>query len=635
MADDPSSVALPLSPLIVATLNNTDIKDVSMPETEMKNRQEMANFMLNDDAHNTTNCDGKTLLSGTCSATAPPLFSLFAAHNNIIKDVHISENSSKKGQKLSNKSISDIDIQDQDNNIQGDNNTSLPDAPLEFLAVASLARPSFANNSLKEGTKSRDACGQGKSTLREVRQKLANCSISTDATDKEAISAPALSHNKLLNHNKGDQNQQQSQQSIPFIKILNIITGKVPFPHPNTSNTNHTLVMDEEHLKDNNSTRLSTPAAVAPSTCSDHSNISSSDGTTRGAWTAVSPKKKRSKKATEHSITLQAQGRHPNSPIERYNHPQPVTKRISFGLPTNPYATSKPTTKVSAINQVPNSGGVSTRSPLVGNNKLEGIVSQSFLCLTVDNSSQQGNDKNILQTIRSIIKIILHSADSLSVIPPAYQDVPAIRGNKELPTRDNVKLMHRYMHQALMSPTYFSGKLLVGHLNGHTIHTEEVTTAIKTSYPAVQISLDKFGLSKIVNLRVLCGTFQQESRQALTKLLEAALHKPGSLPIPLKVTWESIYTRGEHQPASTKAHFIKSRMEDMAWATLALYKLYGSNITEYDPLRPLVRFIHMSALKSSDNATRKVITHQLQFLKSTCMASFKKHLSIGQQYPAS
>ena len=116
----------------------------------------------------------------------------------------------------------------------------------------------------------------------------------------EAMSAPSLSHTKLLNHNKEDQNQQHSQQSIPFIKISDIITGKVPFPHPNTSNTKHTLVMDEEHLKANNFTRLSTPAAVAPSTCSDHSNDSSSDGTTKGAWTAVSPKKKRSKKATEH-----------------------------------------------------------------------------------------------------------------------------------------------------------------------------------------------------------------------------------------------------------------------------------------------------------------------------------------------
>ena len=211
MADDPSSVALPLSPLIVVTLNNTDIKNVSMPETEMKNRQEMANFMLNDDTHSkTTNCDGKTKLPGACSAAACPLFSLFAAHNNIIKDVHISENSSKKGPKLSNKSIPDVDVQDQDNNMQRNGNTSLPDAPLEFLAAAPLTRSSFANNSLKEGIKSKDACGLGKSTIREVRKKSANSSLSKDATDMEAMSAPPLSHIKMLNHNKEDQNQQQS-----------------------------------------------------------------------------------------------------------------------------------------------------------------------------------------------------------------------------------------------------------------------------------------------------------------------------------------------------------------------------------------------------------------------------------------
>ena len=157
-----------------------------------------------------------------------------------------------------------------------------PDAPLESLAAAPLARPSFANNSLKEGIKSKDACGQGKSTIREVRKKSANSSLSTDATDMEAMSAPPLLHIKLLNHNKKDKNQQQSQQSIPFIKILDIITGKVPFPHPNTSNTKHTLVMNEEHLKANNFTRLSTSAAVDPSTHSDHSNDSSNYGTTRG-----------------------------------------------------------------------------------------------------------------------------------------------------------------------------------------------------------------------------------------------------------------------------------------------------------------------------------------------------------------
>jgi hypothetical protein len=333
--DNASFIALPPSLLIVATLNNIDIKDVSIPETEMKNRQEMANLMLNDGAHNkTTNCDGKTKLPGACSAAACPLFSLFAAHNNIIMDVHITENSSKKGQNLSKKITPDVDIQDQDNNMKSNDTTSLPDAPLVFLAAAPLARPNFANNSLNGGIKSKDACGQGKCTLREMGKKSANSSLPNHTTDMEAMSVPALSHIKLLNHNKGDQNQQQSQQSIPFIKISDIITGKVPFPHPNTSNTKHTLEMDEENLKANNYNRLSTSAAVAPSTCNDHSNASGSDGTTRGAWTAVSPKKKRSKKATEHSTTPQAQGRHLNSPIERYNHPQPVSKRISFGLPT-------------------------------------------------------------------------------------------------------------------------------------------------------------------------------------------------------------------------------------------------------------------------------------------------------------
>ena len=86
----------------------------------------MPNFMLNDDAHDKkTNCDGKTLLPGACSAAARPFFSLFAAHNNIIKDVHKTENSSQKGQKLSNKSIPDVDVQDQDNNKQSNDNTSL------------------------------------------------------------------------------------------------------------------------------------------------------------------------------------------------------------------------------------------------------------------------------------------------------------------------------------------------------------------------------------------------------------------------------------------------------------------------------------------------------------------------------
>ena len=144
---------------------------------------------------------------------------------------------------------------------------------------------------LNGGIKSKDDCGLGNCTLMEMGKKLANSSPPNHAADMEAMSVPALSHIKLLNYNKGDQNQQQSQQSIPFIKISDIITGKVPFPHPNTSNTKHTLVMDEENLKASNYTRLSAPVTVAPSTCNGHSNANSNDGTTMEAWTAVSPRK--------------------------------------------------------------------------------------------------------------------------------------------------------------------------------------------------------------------------------------------------------------------------------------------------------------------------------------------------------
>ena len=174
MADNPSSDALPPSPLIVATIN-TDIKDVSMPETAMKNRQEMSNSILNDNAHDKKiNCDGKTKLSRTCSAVVHPLFSLFAAHNNIIKGVHITENSSRNGQKLSSKIIPDVYIQDQDNSMQSNNNTSLADAPWisrqQSLWLDQVLPIKFLNG----GIKSKDDCGLGNCTLMEMGKKLAN-----------------------------------------------------------------------------------------------------------------------------------------------------------------------------------------------------------------------------------------------------------------------------------------------------------------------------------------------------------------------------------------------------------------------------------------------------------------------------
>ena len=81
----------------------------------------------------------------------------------------------------------------------------------------------------------------------------------------------------------------------------------------------------------------------------------------------------------------------------------------------------------------------------------------------------------------------------------------------------------QYIHQGRMLPTSFSGKILIGHLVGSIILPEDIKKAITNHYPSVRIVLAKFGISKTINAGILCGSFQQESQQALTKALEAAL----------------------------------------------------------------------------------------------------------------
>ena len=58
-------------------------------------------------------------------------------------------------------------------------------------------------------------------------------------------------------------------------------------------------------------------------------------------------------------------------------------------------------------------------------------------------------------------------------------------------------------------------------------------------------------------------------------------------------------------------------------ATVALSSLYGSITADRDPLRPLVRFIPMAVLKSSESVTLQVIARQHQFLNSTNSTTLK------------
>ena len=174
-----------------------------------------------------------------------------------------------------------------------------------------------------------------------------------------------------------------------------------------------------------------------------------------------------------------------------------------------------------------------------------------------------------------------------------------------------------------MLPNTFSGKILVSHPVGYSILSSDVTTAVTSNYPGVKLSFDKFGISKLIKIGVLCGTLKHKSRQALTSYLEAALSKQKNTDyVPIRVTWEFIYVDGKNS-YSVEAIFMKCRVEDVACATVALSCLYGSTTADQDPLRPLVRFIPMAVLKSSEPVTLQVIARQCQFLNSTYSTTLK------------
>ena len=174
--------------------------------------------------------------------------------------------------------------------------------------------------------------------------------------------------------------------------------------------------------------------------------------------------------------------------------------------------------------------------------------------------------------------------------------------------------MRQYIHQGRMLPASFSGKLLIGHPS----QTDILPTISKAleSYPEVKIYHAKFGISKVINIGILCGTFQQESRQALSHRLECLLCAlAGGHHTPIAAVWDTVYGNGNTH-TSTGPIFIKCKIEDTTSVCAGLSSLYGSVAETCDTIRPMVRFVSMTTLKSSELVTSQVIARQCQFLSS-------------------
>ena len=135
------------------------------------------------------------------------------------------------------------------------------------------------------------------------------------------------------------------------------------------------------------------------------------------------------------------------------------------------------------------------------------------------------------------------------MIPPSFHALPSIFSNRELPSKQQLRLIQKYIHQGRMLPTSFSGKMLIDHPVGTPILPQDIKVAITNHHPSVRIFLAKSGMSKTINAGILCGSFLQESLQALTNALDIALwdhQKAGSTYIPIAVRWDTIYSIGEY-----------------------------------------------------------------------------------------
>ena len=137
------------------------------------------------------------------------------------------------------------------------------------------------------------------------------------------------------------------------------------------------------------------------------------DYSIRDKWTAVSPRKKQTKKTAESIIPIE--GPNNQHPIlqEEFKHPQPVSKCISFGLPiSNPYSKPKQKQTSSSPKEThPKNLPPSSNSPVPRYRNTDETSSipmtQSFLQFSNDCSSYSGSEPTTHGKVWSVIKLLL------------------------------------------------------------------------------------------------------------------------------------------------------------------------------------------------------------------------------------
>jgi hypothetical protein len=454
-------------------LHDTGIKDTSSPRTTTKNGPKVTAFLREDDP---TSQDDTTLLSDAHfdKGRSPiPLIAAFPKDNGI-EDVFMTEMTTRKGQKLTNFLLDNAP--NHFNKITRISDThfdsaSMPPLPNDACGInTNIKNASMDRNVFKNGQTMMDSTTDNHSTNLHNNTPFSLQPLDSDMDDQSMLAPSHMKRAHCSQNNKkqidirmfgkelkGQVNNKKTapvKQSIPYMCINDIISDKKSFPHLSINKTD-TWVMDDEEVSI--LPEQVTPKQLHSSNKLAYSYTSDSDETMQShdqdaimeRCIPVSSKKKRSKQAQKSDNGSDHTEADPwQSTPEQLDYPQPVSKRISIGIPTNPYVISKEkaiATKNTQQTHTNDSNSVKT-AKRSGQDGLEGDITQSYLRLAIDCSSDSVSDKHTFQTIRSIIKIILRSKEGLTIIPPTSQEVPVIKENLELPGRENTRLMRRYIH---------------------------------------------------------------------------------------------------------------------------------------------------------------------------------------------
>ena len=325
-------------PLIAACTKDNGIEDVPMTEKTTRKGQKLINFLL-DNAPNDSNKITMVSDAHFDSVSMPSLPNTTCGIITNIKNVSMARNSSKNGQKM-------IDSTTDDNPINLHNNTPLSPEPLDIdMDYQSM----LASSHMK----------RAHSTLNSKKQ----IDIRTFGMD--------------LRGQLNDKKATPVKQSIPYMCINDIISGKKAFPHLSKNKAN-TWVMDEEEVSI--MLEQGTPNQVHPSNKLAHSYTSSSDETmqshdqdaTMVRWIPVSSQKKRSKQAQKSDTASDHTEADPwQSTTEQLDYPQPVSKRISIGLPINPYVRSKKKSTTTSNTQQTHTNDSDSAKPAQGQVKMD------------------------------------------------------------------------------------------------------------------------------------------------------------------------------------------------------------------------------------------------------------------------